>query len=323
MKIFVAGGTGVIGSRLVPLLKNSGYQVFATTRSPEKCRLIETLGAVPVLLDVLDRKATIAAVLKARPDVVVHQLTAIPSNLNLRRFDSEFAATNLLRTTGTMHLLEAAKAAGTKRFVAQSFAGWPYARSGAGLKTENDPLDPNPAKAFKSTLDALKFLENAVLSEPTVGGIVLRYGGFYGPGCAISSNGEVLDALRKRMMPIVGKGTGVWSFLHIDDAASATLAAIEGGPIGIYNITDDDPAPVSEWLPFLAHCAGAKPPLRIPKCLGRLVAGEQVVILMNEIRGVSNAKAKEFLHWRPSTPSWREGFTTECSSAQSDTSEVG
>jgi 2-alkyl-3-oxoalkanoate reductase len=308
MRIFVAGATGALGRRLVPLLVAGGHQVTAMTRSPAKAGGLRAAGAEPVVADALDREAVLAAVTAARPEVVVHQLTDLAGVTNLRKFDAGFAATNRLRTEGTDHLLAAARAAGTRRFVAQSFAGWPFARIGGPVKTEDDPLDPDPPAELRRTLDAIRRLEAAVLGAQGIEGLVLRYGGFYGPGTSAGAGGYMLDDLRRRRFPIVGAGTGVWSFIHIDDAATATAAAVERGAPGIYQIVDDDPAPVSDWLPALAAAAGARPPRRVPVWLARLLVGEHGVVLMNEVRGAANAKARRELGWTPTYRSWRQGF---------------
>ncbi|MDF2743792.1 MAG: NAD-dependent epimerase/dehydratase, partial [Actinomycetia bacterium] len=265
-------------------------------------------GAEPVVADALDREAVLPAVTASRPEVVVHQLTDLAGTTNLRKFDAGFAATNRLRTEGTDHLLAAARAAGTRRFVAQSFAGWPFARIGGPVKTEDDPLDPDPPAELRRTLDAIRQLEAAVLGAQGIEGLVLRYGGFYGPGTSAGAGGYMLDDLRRRRFPIVGAGTGVWSFIHIDDAATATAAAAERGAPGLYQIVDDDPAPVSDWLPALAAAAGARPPRRVPVWLARLLVGEHGVVLMNEVRGAANAKARRELGWTPYYRSWRQGF---------------
>jgi nucleoside-diphosphate-sugar epimerase len=314
MRVFVAGASGAIGERLVPKLIDAGHSVTGMTRSPEKASAIEAAGARPAVADALDRAAVSEVVRDAEPDVVVHQLTAL-TNLggNPRKLDREFAGTNRLRTEGTDYLLDAATAAGARRFVAQSFAGWPYAREGGPVKTEDDPLDTSPPIGELEMLAAIRYLEDAVTRAQRLEGVVLRYGGFYGPGTSLArgSRDSFTEAIRKRRFPIVGAGTGVWSFVHIDDAAAATVAAIEGGALGIYNVVDDDPAPVSEWLPALAQVIGAKPPRRVPTWLGRLVGGQLVVAMMTEARGASNAKAKRELGWQPEHPSWREGFRTE------------
>ena len=313
MRVFVAGASGAIGKRLLPRLVDAGHSVTGMTRSAEKAQAIEAAGARPTVADALDPAAVSEVVHAAEPDVVVHQMTAL-SNLsgNPRKFEREFAGTNRLRTEGTDNLLSAATAARARRFVAQSFAGWPYAREGGPVKTEDDPLDTKPPIGELESLAALRYLEDAVARTQGLEGIVLRYGGFYGPGTALSqySDDAFRDTIRKRRFPILGAGTGVWSFVHIDDAAGATLAAIERGKPGVYNVVDDDPASVAEWLPALAKAIGAKPPRRVPNWLGRLVGGEIAVAVMTEARGASNAKAKRELGWEPSHPSWREGFRT-------------
>ena len=308
MRIFLAGATGVVGQHLLPLLREAGHVVVGTTRSPEKAKHLTAQGVQPEVLDALDREATVGAVGRARPDAIVHQLTAIPSNMNLRRFDREFASTNRLRTEGTDNLLAAARPAGVRRVVAQSFAGWTYARAGGPVKTETDPLDPDPPPAFRRTLDAIRYLERALEAAEGIETIVLRYGWFYGPGTSLGRSEALLDGIRRRQMPIVGSGTGIWSFLHIGDAAAATVAALQRGGPGIYNVADDEPAPVREWLPFLANAIGAPPPRRVPAWLGRIAIGRHGVVLMNENRGCSNAKAKAALDWRPRYASWRTGF---------------
>jgi 2-alkyl-3-oxoalkanoate reductase len=308
MRIFVAGATGVLGRRLLPLLVEGGHQVTAMTRTAGKAAGLRQAGAEPVVADALDRDAVAAAVAAARPEVVVHQLTDLAGTTSFRRFDREFAATNRLRTEGTDHLVAAARAAGARRLVAQSFAGWPFARVGGPVKTEDDPLDPDPPAGLRRTLEAIRHLEAAVLGAEGLEGVVLRYGGFYGPGTSAGEGGFMLDDLRRRRFPMVGAGTGVWSFVHIDDAAAATAAAVERGAPGIYQIVDDEPAPVSAWLPVLAAAAGARPPRRVPAWVARLLAGEHAVVLMTEVRGASNAKARRELGWRPAHPSWRQGF---------------
>ena len=306
MRIFLAGATGAIGGRLVPLLLEAGHEVTGTTRSPAKADMLRAAGAEPVIADGLDRDAIVAAIAAARPDAIVHQLTALGDLTSLRNLDGAFALTNRLRTEGTDNLLAGAREAGTRRFIAQSFTGWPYARTGGPVKTEDDPLDPDPVPSMSKTLTAIRRLEQTVTQA---GGIALRYGGFYGPGTGLTPGGDQVELIRKRRFPIVGDGGGVWSFIHIDDAAAATLAALERGtPGAIYNVVDDDPAPVREWLPALAAAAGAKPPRRLPRWLARVVAGESVATMMTEIRGASNAKAKRELGWEPAHPSWREGF---------------
>ncbi|HEX2192368.1 MAG TPA: NAD(P)-dependent oxidoreductase [Acidimicrobiales bacterium] len=309
MRVFVAGGTGAIGRRLVRLLTAEGHQVVATTRHADKAATLEAVGAVPVVVDALDREAVLEAVLEAEPDVVVHQLTALSGGGSLRRFDGQFAATNRLRTQGTDHLLEAARAAGARRFVAQSYAGWPYAREGGPIKSEGAPFDPGPPRHMRRSLDAIRHLEDAVLGAPDIDGVVLRYGTFYGPGTGIAEDGDLVQLVRRRRLPVIGSGAGVWSFVHVDDAAEATAAAIRlGAPAGVFNVVDDDPAPVREWLPELAAAVGAEPPRRVPIALGRLFTGDVGVSLMTRVRGASNAKARDELGWRPRYESWRSGF---------------
>jgi nucleoside-diphosphate-sugar epimerase len=306
MRIFVAGATGAVGHHLVPQLVNRGHSVVGLTRTPAKARLLRDLGAEPVIADALDQKAIHAAVTAARPDVIVHQLTDLKGASDLRKFDRAFANSNRLRTTGTDYLLAAARDCGVKRMVAQSFCGWPYARVGGNVKTEDDPLDDNPPQEHRGTLDAIRYLEHAVTTTPGITGVALRYGGFYGPDTGVFDP-SMIEQIRKRRMPLIGGGTAWWSFLHIADAAEATALAAERGE-GVYNIVDDDPAPVHDWLPAIAAMLGAKPPFRVPVWLGRLAAGDHIVVMMTESRAGSNAKAKQELGWSPRHPSWRQGF---------------
>jgi nucleoside-diphosphate-sugar epimerase len=308
MRIFIAGATGAVGKRLVPLLGANGHEVVGTTRSAGKVSDLRALGAEPIVLDVLDAEAVGRAVSEAGPDVVVHQATALSNLSNLRNLDEAFEETNRLRTVGTDNLLAAAKAAGAGKFVAQSFAGWPYAKEGSAVKDEEAPLDPSPTASAEKTMAAIRHLEDTVVSAAGIEGIALRYGGFYGPGTSLFEGGEHVEGIRKRKFPIVGSGAGIWSFVHIDDVAGATLAAIERGRRGLYNIVDDEPAATTEWLPYLAEVLGAKPPRHVPEWLGRLVAGEQLVSMMTEGRGASNAKAKRELGWKLIYPTWRDGF---------------
>jgi len=308
MKIFLVGATGAIGKRLGPLLTSSGHEVASMTRTAEKVAGLRTAGVEPVVADLLNEQAVQAAVLRIRPDVIVHQATDLAHMSNPKHFDKEFHETNRLRTYGTRYLLGAARKAGVHRFVAQSFTGWPNERVGGAIKTEQDPLDGNVPKQMQCTLAAIRQLEELVLKNSSPTGIVLRYGSFYGPGTSMGEGGEVIEAVRKRRFPIFGAGTGVWSFLHIDDAAAATALAVESGPAGVYNVVDDEPAPVRVWLPELARILGAKPPLHLPSWIGRLAIGEVGVSMMNHIRGSSNAKAKRVLGWQPYYASWREGF---------------
>lgn len=306
MRVFVAGATGAIGQQLVPRLAYAGHEVYGMTRSRSKKALLRELGAVPVVADALDPDQVAEAVGGARPDVIVHQLTAIGS-LDMRHFDRDFALTNRLRTEGTNHLLSAGQAVGVRRFVAQSYFA-AYARTGAAVKSEEDPFDLSPAREMRETLAAIRYVEEAVLDARWTEGIVLRYGAFYGPGTSIAPDGEQAEMVRKRKFPLVGDGGGVWSFIHVADAATATVAAVEHGKRGVYNVVDDDPAPVAEWLPALAQRLGAKKPVRVPRFVGRLFAGEAGAVMMTELRGASNAKAKRELAWRPKYPSWRDGF---------------
>lgn len=303
MRVFVAGATGAIGRRLVPQLIARGHHVTATVRNPERAGPLRGLGAEPVVVDGLDGVAVGEAVVRAEPDAIVHQMTALAGKADLKHFDRWFAATNELRTKGTEHLLAAARAAEVNRFVAQSYIGWNNARTGGPVKTEDDPLDPNPAKAQAESLAAIRFVERAVTAAP-LEGIVLRYGNFYGPG----TSEAMVQLIRKRQWPLIGDGAGVWSWIHLDDAAAATVAALQRGRPGVYNIVDDEPATVSEWLPYLADVVGAKPPRRVPVWLGRVLAGTTTVQWMTQGRGASNEKAKRELDWRPVWRSWREGF---------------
>jgi 2-alkyl-3-oxoalkanoate reductase len=308
MNVFVAGGLGAIGRRLVPLLVEAGHEVAATTTSPAKERALFDLGARPYVVDGLDRDSVLDAVSRAEPEVVVHEMTGLSSATNLRNFDRVFAPTNRLRTEGTDHLLEAAHAVGARRVVAQSFAGWNYGRSGTMVKTEEDPLDPQPLRSMRESLAAFRYLERAVLGADDIEGVVLRYGNLYGPGTSTAEDGVFVELIRERKMPLIGDGTGVWSFLHVDDAAAATVAAIEGGAPGIYNVCDDEPAAAAEWLPVLAAIVGAPRPRRVPVWLGRLAAGEAVALMFTATRGASNLKAKRELAWAQRYASWRTGF---------------
>jgi nucleoside-diphosphate-sugar epimerase len=307
MRVFVAGATGAIGKQLVPRLVAAGHEVHGMTRSESKQGMLSELGAAPVVADALDPDQVAEAVARARPDVIVHQLTAIGS-VDPRHFDRDFALTNRLRTEGTDHLLSAGQAMGVRRFVAQSYGAWWYTRTGGPVKTEGDPLDPTPAREMRESWAAIRHLEQAVLGADWTEGIVLRYGGFYGPDTSMAPGGELPEMIRRRKFPLVGDGGGVWSFIHVADAAEATVAAVERGSRGIYNIVDDDPAPVANWLPALAQEVGAKKPMRLPRFIGRLFAGEVGVVMMTDARGASNAKAKRELGWRPAHPSWRQGF---------------
>jgi 2-alkyl-3-oxoalkanoate reductase len=310
MKVFVAGATGAIGRQLVPILVERGHEVTGMTRTPAKQDVIQQLGARPVVADALDPEAVAQAVAEAESEAVIHELTAIDAGSVRRSIDKAFAQTNRLRTEGTDHLLAAAKATGARRFIVQSFAGWPYARIGGPIKTEEDPLDDSPPKQVRETLAGIRHLERAVTGAKGIEGLALRYGGFYGPGTSLglTPDGEQIEMLRKRRFPVVGSGAGMWSLIHIEDAAAATAAAVERGAPGVYNVVDDEPASVSVVLPELAEVIGAKPPRHVPRWLGRLIAGEAAVIMMTEVRGASNEKAKRELGWELRYPSWRLGF---------------
>jgi nucleoside-diphosphate-sugar epimerase len=312
MKILIAGATGALGKQLVPRLVADGHEVLGITRSDSKLDLVRSLGATGAVADVLDPDQVARVVAEAEPEVIIHQLTALNRSFDVRHFDRTFAMTNRLRTEATDHLLAAGRAVGARRFIAQSYAGWPFARTGGLVKTEDDPLDPSPPDAMRETLDAIRYLESAVTGADWLEGIVLRYGGFYGPGTSLSpEGGEQVEQIRGRKFPVVGDGGGVWSFIHIEDAAEATVAAVTRGRPGIYNIVDDDPAPVAEWLPAAARAIGAPPPRHVPRWLGRIVAGEVAAVMMTEVRGASNEKAKRELGWQPRHASWREGFAQE------------
>lgn len=303
----VMGATGAVGQRLLPMLIEDGHEVVAVTRTPSKADGLRALGALPVVCDGLDREAVLGAVAGAEPEVIVHQMTALAGAMDIRRFDRTFALTNRLRTEGTDHLLSAGQAVGVERFVAQSHI-MAYARTGGAVKTEEDPDDRAPTAGIRPNLEALEHLEEAVLGASWTEGIVLRYGWFYGPGTSMARGSEQAEMIRRRKFPVVADGGAVWSWIHVTDAAAATVAAVERGARGTYNVVDDDPATVAEWLPALAGELGAKPPRRVPRFVGRLFAGETGVVMMTELRGASNAKAKRELDWRPAHPSWREGL---------------
>jgi nucleoside-diphosphate-sugar epimerase len=308
MKIFVAGASGAVGRRLVPLLVQRGHNVLASTRSADKAAELRALGAEPIVVDALDRAAVVRALESTKPAVVVHQLTALSHAKSLKHFDREFAVTNRLRTQGTDHLLEGARAAGVRRFIAQSFTGWTNPREGSRVKTEEDPLDPHPPHAMRQTLDAIRHVEHTVGTVRNIDGIVLRYGYLYGPGTSFGPQGDIVEAVRRRRMPIVGSGAGVWSFVHVDDIAMATAIAAEGAPAGLYNVVDDEPAEASTWLAELARVIGAEPPRHVPTWLARLMIGDSGVAMMTQSRGSSNAKVKRAFNWQPRHRTWREGF---------------
>jgi nucleoside-diphosphate-sugar epimerase len=316
MKVFLAGASGALGRQLVPQLVARGHEVTGMTRSADKQDLLRSLGARPVIADALDRDAVARAVAAAEPEVIVHELTSLSGTLSARDMRHPDRApgavmTNRLRTEGTDNLLAAGEAVGARRFVAQSFGAFRIASTGGPVLTEADPLDPDPpAEAARAVQAGYSYLEQAVTSIEWGEGLALRYGGFYGPGTGISLAPDAVMAkpIRKRQFPIVGDGGGVWSHIHIEDAATATAAAIEHGRAGVYNIVDDEPAAVREWLPVLAGALDAKPPRTVPRWLGRLLAGEMATVMMTDAHGASNAKAKRELGWTPRFASWRQGF---------------
>jgi len=308
MRIFVAGASGAVGRRLIPMLVSAGHSVTGLTRTAAKAEAIKRMGAQPVVADGLDAEAIRVAIGSTRPEIIIHQMTDLSAATDLRHFDREFANSNALRTRGTEHLLAASREAGVRRFIAQSYCGWPFARTGGPVKTETDELDPDPPQEFRRTLQAIQYLERTVAGSSKPEGIVLRYGSFYGPGTGMFAP-VMVEQLRHRRVPLIGDGGGWWSFLHVDDAASAAVKAIDHGKAGgIYNIVDDDPAEVRQWLPALAHALGAKPPFHLPAWIARLLAGEHLVMMMTQGRAGSNARARRELDWEPAHPSWRQGF---------------
>jgi nucleoside-diphosphate-sugar epimerase len=304
MHVYLAGATGAIGRALIPLLIDAGHTVTGTTTRPQRVDELRSLGATPVVVDGLDRDAVLAAVAAARPDAIVHQMTAL-TGLDVRRIAQGFAQTNRLRTAGTDHLLEAARRTGVPRVIAQSFAGWPFAPVGGPVKTEEDPLDDDPPAQLRAMLDAIRHVETVV---PAAGGVVLRYGPLYGAGTGLVPGGDQWELVAARKFPLIGDGGAVWSFVTARDAARATRAALqEWTPGEIYHVVDDDPAPAREWLPALAAAVGARPPRHVPRWVGGLL-GAHLVRMMCDARGASNAKARERLGWAPEEPSWRDGF---------------
>jgi len=309
MRVFVAGGTGALGQYLLPQLVAAGHEVTAMTRSADKVAAVRGAGAEPVIADAFNRDSVVAAVRRAEPEVVIHQLTSLAKMKNIRQFDKEFAVTNRLRTEGIDNLLAGAEAAGARRFIAQSFGNWNYERTGGRVKTEQDRLDPNPPANQRESLAAIAYLERQVAAA-NLEGVVLRYGDFYGPGSNMTPDGDIGQLVHKRRFPIVGDGAGVWSFSHLEDAAAATVAAVERGAPGIYNVSDDEPVEIGTWLPEFARAIGAPAPRHVPTWLGRALAGEVVVSVMTQIRGASNAKAKAALDWKPRYATYRDGFAT-------------
>jgi 2-alkyl-3-oxoalkanoate reductase len=315
VKVLVAGASGVLGRELVPQLVAGGHELVGMTRSASKQDLVRSLGARPVVVDALDPDAVSEAVASAEPEVIVHQLTALSGPMSIRdarhpERSSAFTMTNRLRTEATDHLLAAGRAVGARRFVAQSFGAFRWARTGGPVLTEADPIDLDPPAALRMALPGILHVERAVTTIEWGEGLALRYGGFYGPGTGISLAPDAVMAapIRKRRFPIVGDGGGVWSHVHIEDAATATAVAVERGEPGVYNVVDDEPAPVREWLPVLASALDAKPPRRIPRWLGRLLAGETATLMMTDVRGASNEKAKRELGWKLRYATWRQGF---------------
>jgi nucleoside-diphosphate-sugar epimerase len=308
MKVFVAGATGVVGKRLVPLLVASGYEVVGMTRTQANEGWLRGVGAESVVADGLDRDALMQAVMRAEPDVIIHEMTGLTGVKSFKKFDDEFALTNRLRTEGTDYLLEAARAAGARRFIAQSYGNWNYERTGTALKTEDDSFDPAPPANQRKTLEGIVYVETMVVGASDLEGIALRHANHYGPGTSFALDGDLVKLIRKRQLPVIGDGGGVWSFIHVDDLAQATVAAVERGTSGVYNIVDDEPVASREWIPALAEAVGAKPPRHVPVWLGKLAAGEVGVSMMTQIRGTSNAKAKRELGWKPQYTSYREGF---------------
>jgi 2-alkyl-3-oxoalkanoate reductase len=313
MKVLVAGATGAVGQRLVPQLLDAGHTVVGTTRDPAKAAVLRDRGAEATVVDGLDRNAIDEAVRSAEPEVIVNQMTSLASmGSNMRKFDRYFATTNQLRIEGTANLLAAARVVGTRRFVTQSYGSWNNLREGTSAKTEADPLDPNPVKGSVQTARAIVEQEAMMAEANDIETVVLRYGNFYGAGTSISTDngGFTLEAIRRRRFPIVGKGTGVWSFTHIDDVAGSTVIAVTATQQGVFNIVDDEPAPVAVWMPYLCRAIGAKPPLRLPRWVGWLAGGPLLVSMMESIRGADNAKAKHDLGWVPRWATWRDGFNS-------------
>jgi nucleoside-diphosphate-sugar epimerase len=321
MKVLIAGGSGAIGTRLIPDLIAQGHEVTALTRSERRKAGLEELGARALIADALDGPAVMKAVTGAEPEVVIAQLTALTGVTSLRRFDKVFALTNRLRIEGTDHLLAAAQAAGARRFIVQSYGNWNFERTGGPAKTEEDAFDPAPPRTQIESMAALRHLEAAVREAEGIEALALRYANFYGPGTSYGLDGEITALVRKRAFPIIGDGAGVWSFVHIDDAAALTLAALEHGRPGVYNVADDEPAPVAQWLPYFAEVSGAKAPMHVPAWLGRMAAGEAVVSMMTRIRGAANGLAKREFDWEPRHRSWRQGFAATFGRALESTDE--
>jgi len=308
MKVLVAGATGVVGSALLPMLLKRGHHVAGLVRSDASAAAVKALGATALQADAFNAAQVRAALTAFRPEVAVHQMTALAGLSDLRKFDAAFALTNRLRTEGCRIMVDAAAAVGTRRFVSQGYCGWPYARVGGPVKAETDPLDPDPPAQFRRTFEALQQMERIVTTAPGLEGVVLRYGSFYGPGTNFARDGSFVADVRRRRVPLIGDAGGVFSFIHVGDVASATVAAIEGRPTNIFNVTDDEPAAVDVWLPYLASVVGARRPIRLPAWLMRLVLPEHLFVMMTSVRGGSNAKFKQHFGWSPARASWRDGF---------------
>lgn len=309
MHVFVAGASGALGRHLVPLLLAAGHDVTGTGRSQRSVETIHAQGANAIRMDGSSATSVARAVLEARPDVIIHQMTQLAGAADLRHFDDVFATSNLLRTKGLDHLIDAGRACGVKRFIVQSFCGWPYRRTGEHIKSEDAPLDDDPPRRMRATLAAIRYLEGRMLALSDADGIALRYGGFYGEETGLLESGFI-SQVRRGKAPLIGSGNGWWSFIHVADAAAATAAFVERGMPGVYNVVDDEPAPVHAWLPALAGMLGARPPRRIPAWIARLAAGDHLVKMMTEARAGSNAKIKTEVEWSPRYPSWREGFAS-------------
>ena len=318
MRILVAGATGALGRQITPRLVAAKHDVAGMTRTPAKRDAVRQMGATPLLADALNAEQVADVVARFAPEVIVHQLTDL-AKVDMRDFQKSFATTNRLRTEGLDNLLDAGRAVGVRRFIAQSYAGWPFARTGGPIKSEDDQLDPSPVSATASTLEAIRHVERATLEADWLEGIVLRYGALYGPGTGFAVDGAQLDLIRQRKFPLIGSGAGFWSFVHVEDAAEATVVAVERGVPGIYNIVDDEPAPVAEWLPEVARRVGAKPPLRVPRWLGCMLGGNVAAVFMTEIRAASNAKARRELSWAP-RHSWRSSLGMDTAPAPRVTS---
>jgi len=308
MKVLVAGASGAVGRRLVPILVRRGHTVFGMTHSADKVAELRALGAEPLVGNALDRQSVAHVLDASRPEVVIHQLTALSHATSLKHFDRQFAMTNRLRTEGLDLLLEGARRAGARRFVAQSFTGWTNPREGSRVKSEADPLDPHPPHWMRQTLDAIRYLEQVIGGTQDLEATALRYGYLYGPGTSFAPGGDILEAVRHRRLPLVGSGAGVWSFIHVDDIAMATVLAAEGAPAGVYNVVDDEPVEVGTWLPELARIVGARPPRHVPVWFARLLIGDTGIAMMTQSRGSSNAKIRNAFDWQPKYPTWRDGF---------------